>query len=212
MYKFRFPLALVLLSFPLLALAQASGMSAPKEFYFDKDPQTTRPIIAVAGEGDAVVDRLAANIARRPNEVESHAQLAGIAMNSGRRELGEDLYQTARRNAAGNQRLARMVAWNYGWDLYHAGEPERALEQWRTLLNGWPSAPSWQPPTLALVLWKLGRRQEAIAWYAAAVRTEPQLWYDAANLGQLLPDWRQADRDTLAEVVAAWQADPPDWP
>ena len=210
MKRLRFPLALGLVMCSLLAHAQA--LPGPKEFYFDADPQTTRAIVAVPGSGDAVVDRLAANIARKPGDVESRAQLARTAMASGRLDMGEELYRTARKNAAGNQRLARAVAWNHGWDLYRADEPARALEQWAGLIGGWPSAPSWQPPTLALALWKLGRKQEAVAWYAAAVRTEPGQWSDAANFAGLLPDWREEERATLAEVLAAWQEKTPAWP
>ena len=210
MKRLRFPFALGLAMCSVLAHAQA--LQAPKEFYFDADPQTTRAIVAVPGSGDAVVDRLAANIARKPGDVESRAQLARTAMATGRMDMGEELYRTARKNAAGNQRLARAVAWNHGWDLYRADEPARALEQWAGLIGGWPSAPSWQPPTLALALWKLDRRAEAVVWYAAAVRTEPQQWSSAASYPQLLPDWREEDRALLAEVLAAWQANPPAWP
>ncbi|HET6395458.1 MAG TPA: tetratricopeptide repeat protein [Pseudoxanthomonas sp.] len=190
----------------------AQSLPAPREFYFDEDPNTTRAIVAVQGEGEAVVDRLAAAVQRRPGDAEARAQLARVAMRSGRTELGEELYRAAQRNAAGNARLARAVTWNYAWDLYLAGQAQRALEQWQSLIGGWPSAPSWQPPTLALALWKLDRREEAVAWYAAAVRTEPQLWNDAAHFPRLLPDWREEDRAVLAEVLAAWQAAPPPWP
>jgi tetratricopeptide (TPR) repeat protein len=206
----RFPLAVGL---ALLSLqAQAQSLSAPKEFYFDADAQTTRAIVALRGEGDAVIEQLAANVARKPADVESRAQLARVAMRSGRKELGDELYQAAQRNATGNQRLARQVGWNYGWDLYQAGEYQRALEQWQKLLGGWPATPAWQPPTVALALWKLDRKSEALAWYAAAARTEPNLWNNPANFAQLLPDWREEDRQALAEVHAAWQASPPAWP
>ena len=209
MKKLRFPLALGLALCSLLA--QAQSLPAPKEFYFDDDASTTRALVAIPGEGDAVVDRLAANVERKPSDVESRVQLARIAMRTGRPELGDELYRAAQQNSARNQRLARTVTWNYGWDLYRAGEYQRALEQWHKLLGGWPSTPSWQPPTLALVLWKLGHKPEAVAWYAAAVRTEPQQWSSAANYARLLPDWREEDRAALAEVLAAWQADPPAW-
>ena len=210
MKKLRFPLALGLALCSLLA--QGQSLPAPKEFYFDADPQTTRAIVALSGEGQEVVDRLAATVARRPDDVESRVQLARVAMQSGRLELGDELYQAAQRNAGSNQRLSRAVTWNYGWDLYRAGEPQRALEQWQKLIGGWPSTPGWQPPTLALALWKLGRRQEAVAWYAAAVRTEPGQWSDATRFAELLPDWREEERATLAEVLAAWQDAPPAWP
>jgi tetratricopeptide (TPR) repeat protein len=208
--KLRVPFALGLALWSLLAHAQS--LPAPKEFYFDTDPQTTRAIVAVPGEGDAVVDQLAATVERRPSDVESRAQLGRVAMQSGRVDLGNELYQAAQHNAGSNERLGRAVTWNYAWDLYRTGETQRALEQWQKLLGGWPSEPSWQPPTLALALWKLGRKAEAVAWYAAAVRTEPQQWSSAANYPRLLPQWREEERQTLAEVLAAWQADPPAWP
>jgi len=208
--KLRFPLAVGLALCSLLA--QAQSLPAPREFYFDADPQTTRAIVAVPGDGQEVVDRLAATVARKPKDVESRVQLARVAMQSGRLELGDELYQAAHRNADGNRQLSRAVTWNYAWDLYRAGETQRAFEQWQKLLGGWPSTPGWQPPTLALALWKLGHRAEAVAWYAAAVRTEPQEWSSAARYPQLLPDWREEDRATLAEVLAAWQVNPPAWP
>ena len=51
-----------------------------------------------------------------------------------------------------------------------------------------------------------------VAWFGAAVRTEPAVWIDARNFASQLPDWKQEDRDTLAEVLGAWQANPPTWP
>ncbi|MEE7546775.1 tetratricopeptide repeat protein, partial [Xanthomonas sp. Kuri4-1] len=58
---------------------QAQGLPKPKEFYFDEDRTTTRPIVAVAGQGDAVVDRLAAIVQRDPRAVEARAQLGALA-------------------------------------------------------------------------------------------------------------------------------------
>lgn len=197
-------LAWLLVLHPALAMAQS--LPPPKEFYFDEDPQTTRPVVAIQGADEAAVERLASNVQRRPDDVESRAQLAAIALRSGRTELGRQLYDAALRSSAGKQRLQRAVAWNYGWDLYRAGEPQAALEQWSALVGGWPSTPSWQPPTFALVLWTLGQQREAVNWYAAAVRTEPALWSDPANHARLLPDWTADERMVLAEVHQAWQA------
>lgn len=57
-----------------------------------------------------------------------------------------------------------------------------------------------------------GRKQDAVEWYAAAVRTWPDRWSSTANYASLLPEWREAERATLAEVFAAWQAKPPTFP
>ncbi|WP_254461300.1 tetratricopeptide repeat protein [Xanthomonas sacchari] len=193
------------------ASVRAQALPAPKEFYFDEDRGTTRPVTAIAGSGEALVDRLASTVQRDPNANEARAQLAGIAMAGGRQELGEQLYQAALHGLpAGVQR--RQVQWNYGWDLLRAGDPARALAQWSALVNGRPAAPDWIPPTLALVLWRLQRKDEAVKWYAAAVRTWPDKWGAGADFAALLPAWRDDERATLAEVQAAWKAAPPAWP
>ena len=104
------------------------------------------------------------------------------------------------------------MVWNYGWDLYRAGDDEGAFTQWRTLVEARSVTAAWMPPTLALSLWSLGRKEEAVQWYAAAVRSEPQLWNTTAQFARLLPEWSEADRAVLAEVQAAWAANPPSWP
>ncbi|KLD77103.1 tetratricopeptide repeat protein [Xanthomonas hyacinthi] len=193
------------------AAGAQAAVPAPKEFYFDQDRSTTRPVVAIAGSGNALVDRLAAAVRRDPNAAEARAQLASIAMAGGRRELGEELYQAVLRTlTVGAQR--RQIEWNYGWDLLRAGDPGRALAQWSGLVNGRPAAPDWVPPTLALVLWRLDRKDEAVKWYAAAVRTWPDQWGPGADFARLLPAWREDERATLSEVQAAWQASPPAWP
>ena len=191
--------------------AQAQTLTKPKEFYFDEDRNTARLIVAVAGEGEPLAEQLVKQIERNRNRVESTAQLAHVAISQGRIELGEKLYQEALASTEGRGTLGRAVRWNYGWDLYRRDQKPAALAQWTELANGFGS-PSWVPPTLALVLWDLDRKAEALQWYAASVRTEPNQWGDPANFPTLLPGWTGAERQRLAEVFAAWQAEPPAWP
>ncbi|MDQ1091321.1 Tfp pilus assembly protein PilF [Xanthomonas sacchari] len=210
-YTYAVAAMLACIGLATAASVRAQALPAPKEFYFDEDRGTTRPVTAIAGSGEALVDRLASTVQRDPNANEARAQLAGIAMAGGRQELGEQLYQAALHGLpAGVQR--RQVQWNYGWDLLRAGDPARALAQWSALVNGRPAAPDWIPPTLALVLWRLQRKDEAVKWYAAAVRTWPDKWGAGADFAALLPAWRDDERATLAEVQAAWKAAPPAWP
>lgn len=191
--------------------AHAQSVPKPKEFYFDEDKAAVREIVAVQGEGEALVQALVRERERGRKSTEATAQLAHVAFTEGRIDLGKQLYQQLLGSSDANGKLGRAFRWNYGWDLYRAGEHQAALNQWLPLL-GTVGGPSWAPPTLALVLWKLDRKAEAVAWYGAAVRTEPLLWTDARNYASLLPSWRQEDRDTLAEILGAWQANPPTWP
>ncbi|WP_343125236.1 tetratricopeptide repeat protein [Pseudoxanthomonas sp.] len=202
-------LAAVLASMALSAHAQ--NVPKPKEFYFDEDKSTARQIVVVPGEGEAQVQALVRERERGRRHIEATAQLAHIAASEGRTELAGQLYQQTVAATEAKGTVGRAVRWNYAWDLYRAGQFEPALVQWSEIVTAYGS-PSWAPPTLALVLWRLDRKQEAVAWFGAAVRTEPSVWVDARNFATQLPDWRQEDRDTLAEVLGAWQANPPVWP
>jgi tetratricopeptide (TPR) repeat protein len=192
--------------------ASAQSLPKPAEFYFDNDPLTTRPVIAIKDTGDAAIQKLLKLIERNPRAKAEHAQLAHLAMESGRSDLGKDLYTRALNRITDTDALWRPVVWNYGWDLYRSGDAPGALAQWQRLVEARRSNANWIPPTLALALWSTDRKDEAVRWYAAAVRTEPQLWRDPANFPRLLPDWREEDRTALAEVQAAWAANPPAWP
>lgn len=191
--------------------AHAQSVPKPKEFYFDEDKSTARRISVVEGEGEAQVQALVRERDRGRRQLEATAQLAHIAFSDGRTDLGGQLYQQAVNGTEAKGNLGRAVRWNYAWDLYRAGQLEPALARWSEIATAYGS-PSWAPPTLALVLWRLNRKEDAVAWFGAAVRTEPSMWVDARNFASQLPEWRQEDRDTLAEVLGAWQANPPAWP
>lgn len=202
--------AAVLVLFPFAVCAQE--IPRPKEFYFESDSEVTRSLELLPGSDDATVEHLlkARERGRRGEGALASAQLGRIAYASGRAGTGAALYSEALARADG-ARMRDSLHWNHGWDLYRSGDVAAALEQWRIAGAERLKGPAWLPPTLALGLWQLGRRDEAVRWYAAAVRTEPRLW-QAPDLARLLPDWTEADRALLAEVAAAWQADPPAWP
>ena len=209
MTLFRILLAIVLAIFA--SAAQAQTRIKPKEFYFDPDANTARKIVVVEGEGEALAAGLVKARERGRRQVEATAQLAHVAMSESRIELGKGLYEQALGASAGNSSIGRVVRWNYAWDLYRNGDFAQAFGLWNELAGGFGN-PAWLPPTLALSLWSLDRKAEAVQWYAAAVRTEPNLWSDPANYARLLPDWREQDRQRLIEVYNAWAANPPAWP
>ena len=191
--------------------AQAQALPKPKEFYFDENADVARRIVVVEGEGEAVTEQVVKARERGRKQVEATAQLAHIAMTSNRVELGKSLYTQALASVPATGSLGRSLRWNYAWDLHRAGDTLAALQFWAELAQGY-GEPAWLPPTLALALWEVDRKPEALQWYAAAVRTEPNLWNDPANFATLLPDWREQDRQRLVEVHNAWATNPPTWP
>ncbi|HFF2829281.1 tetratricopeptide repeat protein [Stenotrophomonas geniculata] len=204
-------LASVLLASGAVTAWAAPAMPAPQEFYFDSD-LAAAPMVAMQGEGDELVTQLVRLRERGRRAVEATVQLASVASTQGRAELADQLYGEALKEAPAQSSAGRSVRWNYGWELLRQGKPEAALEQWLSSAGNARSKPSWVPPTYALALWRMGQKQEAVQWYAAAVRTEPSQWSTSANYAQLLPQWRDDERASLAEVQQAWAAAPPAWP
>lgn len=201
----------LLLSLPTSLLAQR--LPDPREFYFDEDAAVARPIEAIAGSDEATIAQLIRLMDRGGRNADrAVAQLAHLSMASGRVDNGRALYERAIAATGARSVQRYALRWNYGWDLYRHGDVEAALSQWQQAFADRLVSPAWVPPTLALALWKLDRKAEAVQWYAAAVRTEPRLWPDPVHLPALLPHWTEADRATLAEVQAAWREHPPAWP
>ncbi len=206
---FRIFMAFMLAALALSANAQTSVK--PKEFYFDADATTSRKIVVVQGEGEKLAADLVKMRERGRKSVEASAQLAHVALGDGRAALGKSLYEEAVSATTLSSATGRAIRWNYAWDLYLNGDFAQAFGLWNELAGGF-GQPVWLPSTMALSLWSLDRKAEAVQWYAAAVRTEPGLWGDPANYATLVPDWREQDRRRLGEVFAAWQAAPPAWP
>ncbi|MGH8082850.1 MAG: tetratricopeptide repeat protein, partial [Lysobacter sp.] len=153
--------------------AGAQTLPKPNEFYFDADAQTVKPVIAVRETGEAAMQRLAKILERKAHAPNEAAQLAHLAMDAGRNELGRSLYTRALREVDSGSTYWRSITWNYAWDLYRSGASEEAFKQWTILHNARSVSASWMPPTYALALWSLDRKDEALQWYYSYVRSEP---------------------------------------
>ena len=199
----------------LLVSGLAAAQTSPKieEFYFDDDRKAMQTFEVVKGSDDAAVRRLK-QMAERDgiNAGKAGAQLAHLLMSAGRLQEGRSVYAQLLQRHDQTSGLHRPLLYRYGWDLYRAGEYAAALGQWQKLLVGRGINPAWAPPTMALVLWKLDRKPEALAWYAAAVRSEPARWGRGTLPADLLRDWTDEERADLARVQAAWAKAPPAWP
>jgi tetratricopeptide (TPR) repeat protein len=191
--------------------AHAQSLAKIEEFYFDVDSAAS-PLRVVSQEGDEAIEPLMKLRERGRKAVEATSQLARIAIAQGRVDLGTSLHQEALASAPAGSIQGRAVRWNYAWDLFHLGNVEAALAQWAEVHATTRGNPGWVPVTYALALWTQGQHDDAVRWYAAAVRTDPQLWSSPDNLAALLPEWREQDRAVIAQVHARWSAAPPAWP
>ncbi len=114
----------------LASWAHAQELPRISEFYFDEDTLVARPIVAIEGDDEATIAKLVKTMERGGRHVDKAiAQLAHIAMASGRTDTGKVLYARAM-DAASSSVMRNSIAWNHGWDLYRAGDYEGALEQW----------------------------------------------------------------------------------
>lgn len=191
--------------------ASAQALPQIREFYFDTDPAAA-PMQAVDPALPDVVDQLARQRNRGRRVVEATVQLANIAAAENRMELAQSLYKEALESTQPNAVVGRGVRWNQGWFAFRTGDHAQARQSWLQALDNVRGQPSWAPPTLALLAHAQGDTGEAVKWFAAAVRTEPQLWSDPANFERLLPSWTPAERQALSQIHQAWVAAPPAWP
>lgn len=192
----------------------AQTLPRPAEFYFDEDRQTTRRFDLLGADqvNESAVQALLRQGARDRRGAESIGRMAHTAFNRGRADIGQALYERALRDTGSSHGSWRNLVWNYAWDLHQAGRADEALAAFVQLITARSTRAAWIPPTLALALWQSNRRDDALRWYAAAVRTEPDLWSAPADFAELLPDWSEQDRQTLQQVHAMWAQNPPAWP
>ena len=193
-------------------VASAQSLPKPAEFYFDDDARALKPLLLPGQDTPVELERIIKKAERDPKAVLELAQLGHLAMTGGRADTGREMYGRALARINRSHPLWRQVVWNHAWDQFRTGQAAVALEEWAALSSGTRTSPAWMPTTYALALWTLGRRDEAVQWYAAAVRTQPDAWSRSEGYARLLPEWKDEERATLAEVQAAWAAKPPAWP
>lgn len=195
-------LACFLAIWPLGTFAQAT--SSPAERYVDPDP-SAMAFHPPPGSKARYRQVIEARLRKNPRDAAALAQRAYSNYAGGYVEQGERDYARAVEVSAQQPQVQRQVLWSWGWSSFNAGQPARALEQWQRseILSG--VRPFWVPYTYALAYWQLGNKELAIAYYAAAVRSDPA-WGTEQGFGIKTDHWRQLEREIGQQVLSAWQA------
>jgi len=122
-------------------------------------------------------------------------------------DAAEGDYAMAASLTGGRSELQRHVYWSWGWARLALGAPREALSYWQNAARLHGGAPSWLPYSNAVALWRLDARDLALAWFDAAVRSDPAL--GARNgIEAIDQGWQEKERRTLEEVFEAWSAKP----
>lgn len=185
-------------AFFCLALALSLGSTrlpaqtdaAPADEYTDPDPSASA---IHPGPGRFANFRRAidAHLRKNPRNVTALAQRAYIHYATGYLEHGERDYTRALELSADDPMLQRRVLWSWGWSLWIAEQPQAALRQWQLAEKQHGGHPFWVPYTYALVYWQLGQKELALAYYAAAVRSDAR-WGNAAGFAEKTGHWRDS--------------------
>jgi hypothetical protein len=109
--------------------------------------------------------------------------------------------------AGGRPDVMRHVYWSWGWARLALGDAREALVHWQNAARLHGGAPSWLPYSNAVALWRLGQRDLALAWFEAAVRSQPGL-ATREGVDALAATWQDDERRTLEEVADAYAAKP----
>ena len=99
------------------------------------------------------------------------------------------------------------VYWSLGWALLNLGRFQDAEEAWS---KAWTpqqgkEEPRWVPSAMAMVAWKSGKKNQALAWYQRAAEREPASFTTLTDLKDRISNWNTKEQAWLIEVHDAWQ-------
>lgn len=154
-----------------------------------------------------VLNELSRALKKDPKHVGMLCARGYIHAQGGNGDAAELDFAMAASYAAGRADVMRHVYWSWGWARLALGAPREALAHWQNAARLHGGAPFWLPYTNAIGLWRMDQRELALAWFAAAVRSKPEL-ATREGVDALATSWQDDERRTLEEVFDAYAARP----
>ncbi|MGY3264426.1 tetratricopeptide repeat protein [Lysobacter sp. HA35] len=96
------------------------------------------------------------------------------------------------------------VFWSRGWIEYQAGNYPASLDAFKNEIASHGGRPFWVPSTLATLYWSAGDIDTAVAWYAASVRSYPQLGTEE-GMEKRIDFWRASEKQAMRGAFAEWK-------
>jgi tetratricopeptide (TPR) repeat protein len=187
------------------AAADTTPLPPPAARYVDEDPAATAIVLVNPSRSD-VMQRLDQLVREPKNAWKARAQRGFLYGIRGEREKLDRDYSAAAEKLPDDPYAPRILAWQHGWALFEAGDYAAALARWQEAERAHGGHPSWVPYTFAVALWRMDRREEALAYYAAAVRSAPERWGSKAGLASITTKWHKPELEAAEALLEAWTA------
>jgi len=176
----------------------------PAEVYRDADPNA-RAAPKVDANDPNLAKYLDERLAQNPSDVPARVERGYQRAQRGDAKGAEADYTRARKAAADEVERQRYVLWSHGWALLAQNRPEAALKDWRDSQHLHGGNPYWVPYSFAVALRAAGRDDEAVAYYAAAARSDPERWGSRTAMLDSTKTWKPHERTRIEAVYALWQ-------
>ena len=189
---------------PVKPAAEHVPLPKPAEVYRDADPNV-RADPKVDANDPNLASYLDERLAQNPSDVPARVERGYQRAQRGDAKGSEADYARARKAAADMVARQRYVLWSHGWALLAQNRPEDALKDWRDSQHLHGGNPYWVPYSFAVALRAAGRDDEAVAYYAAAARSDPERWGTRSAMLETTKSWKPQERTRIEAVYALWQ-------
>jgi len=201
-----FALALVVALAACAVTAQAAEPLPPRSpqgVYRDDDPAAgaMRP---PSGNPFDYRRYLDAVIRQSPDNVAALVARAYLLRNAGQLERAQRDLERAAAAARPGSPQERHLLWSRGWAGYDLGDHRAAFDDWDRAIAAHGGRPFWAPYSMALLYWTTGDRDTAMAWYDAAVASNPD-WGTDTGFEARTDAWRPQQRERMREAFALWK-------
>ena len=198
------PSAAPVAAVPVRPASERVPVPKPAEVYRDADPNVRADPKADANDPN-LARYLDERLAQDPSDVPARVERGYQRAQRGDATGAEADYARASKAAADTVQRQRYVLWSHGWALLAQNQPEAALKDWRDSQHLHGGNPYWVPYSFAVALRAAGRDDEAVAYYAAAARSDPERWGTRSAMLETTKSWKPQERTRIEAVYALWQ-------
>lgn len=195
-------LPVLLVASPAFA-AQGLQDMRPQGAYLDDDYAASH-MLAPPGGRARLRQRVNAAIQENPHNAPALAQRAYFFQEGGDLVRARRDFDAAIAAAEPGSEFERNVFWSRGWAEYDLGDYAATLSDWQRAVALHGGKPFWAAYSFALLYWTAGQGDAALAWYDAAVLSNPQ-WGNEEGFTDRTKHWTPRQRERMRALFDAWK-------